>query len=58
VNASGISGSRMALDFLLDVLPRLLELGFFDFVWAEDFPVVCVVEESAVESLVCGFAVV
>ena len=67
MKASGISGSRMAFDFLLDVLPRLLELGFFDFVWAEDLPVVCVVddfavvcvvEESVAESPVEDFAVV
>jgi hypothetical protein len=40
--ARGISGTRKAFDFLGDdvVLPRLLELGFFDFVWAEDLPVV------------------
>ena len=68
MKTSGISGSNTAFDFLLDVLPRLLELGFFDFVWAEDLPVVwvvddlavvCVVEESEdASSLVEGFAVV
>ena len=69
MKASGISGRRMAFDFLLDDVdfPRLLELGFFDFVWAEDLPVVCVVddfavvsvvEESDVESSASDFAVV
>src|SRR5687768_11104151 len=52
VKASGISGSRMAFDFLLEALPRLLELGFFDFVWADDLPVVCVVEDLAVVCVV------
>ena len=49
MKASGISGNRMAFDFLLDALPRLLELGFFDFVWAEDFPVVSVVDDSSAD---------
>lgn len=52
MKASGISGSRTAFDFLLDDFPRLLELGFFDFVWAEDFPVVSVVDDLDVDAVV------